>query len=318
MHQKTFCDEFLNRSHGTLGGINISILRFATKKNDPKIKLFCFVEGNSDILFYKGVIPKAYKLSQEEVCFIVNHDSSFENDYYNLHGKKSVINMCKYVFNKHLNSKSQCKFIVDMDYDDLDLEKHNLSDDIASRITVLPCYSFENYYFIDENLKSIFHVIFGSMDFSYYDEFVNLLAHFLLESSEYNAFKKLSVMFSLHKKYPEQLSQFLKFKDEQYEYIISNGHKLSLNVEPIKSIARVAHVFFEEISAYEAKLLMYEYEQYCAELRNNPLIVKGKLLFSLLVKYINYNCDKDLTAHDLYRYSNQLSCPGLVDLHPIT
>jgi len=311
MQNENFRGEFIKRRHGCPGSINVSIFRFITRKNDPKIKLFCFVEGDSDIVFYKGIIPGLYKLTPEQVSFIINQDSAADNIGYSLYGKRSVIKMCDYILAEHNDFLHQCKFIIDRDYDDLDFEKYGVSDEIGSYVTILPCYSFENYYFMAENLQIIFRTLFGSMEFLYFNEFTKLLADFLSESCQYNALKRLTVKFSLHEKYPKLLSQFLNFNDDEYEYLISDGRKLTLNIEPLKSVAIKAQTLFSDASIYETRLLQYAYEQYCTEMREDPLIIKGKLLFSLLVKYINFNSTENYTYHDLYWYSNLLTCPGL-------
>ena len=311
MNNKSFEDEFLSHRYGKSGSINVSIFRFITNINNPSIKLFCFVEGCSDKSFYSGVLPAIYKLKLEQIEFIINQDSEHDSNEYLLVGKKSVLKMCAWIFSEFNDKLPSCKFIVDRDYDDLDPEKHNVSQEILSYITILPCYSFENFYFIPENLEIVFKCIFGSVRSAYLNEFSSLLSFFLSESCEYNALKRTIVKFSLHEKYWQQLSRVISLSEEIGALLVEDNGKLSLNIEPLKSIAVNTQTLFCEIGGYESKLLLFAFEQFCDEMRSNPLSVKGKLLFSILLEYLSYNCKKHYSAQDLIGFSKYLTCPGL-------
>ena len=125
-------------------------------RNDDKINYICFVEGTTDINFYKNInnIP----FSNKEIYYIhMLYKKKGGLDISNeLIGKKGIItNYFKIKDNKTLNkSLNKCIFIVDHDYDGLVDRK--LDDNECNNFTITEPYAFENYFLSEDNLKEIF------------------------------------------------------------------------------------------------------------------------------------------------------------------
>jgi len=313
MNKIDFKNQFLEKRKGSAGGINRALMIYTNSKNDPNYKLFCFVEGSTDAKFYPGVLHKKCNLNYSEILFIFNYseeDDGFQN-IYSCGGKESVIKMCKYLTETSDSKLSKCKFIVDRDYDEIDSQKYDIDDSVIRNITMLPCYSFENYYFLPENMSMLFREIFKSTYFSYLDDFEKILKDFMLKTSSYSALKKIVVELKSIGK--EKYSSNNKYIDlEMYLLNIEiSGNCISINSSFSNLFNKAKEDFYSYLSKDKKQFFELSFSQYEEELKSDRRDIKGKLLFSLLLKFININSRKSYSKNEMYAFSNMLECEGI-------
>lgn len=160
-------------------------------RNDKNIDYVCFVEGTSDIPFYKNFKNSPFKNKNIE---FIRMKTTYETDEQEDIGKDGVIknylNICSDKILKQYLSK--CIFLVDNDYEGLVSSNFELYDFDKKRFAITKTYSFENYFFKDYNIKAIFNY-FNINDIEL-TKFLNLLNTFIDDVDEYNRLKSSVVI----------------------------------------------------------------------------------------------------------------------------
>lgn len=268
------------------------IFKYTSIINHPYKKYICFVEGNTDKRFYKGCLYKICNVSQDEIFFI--HGSKDEND--DVKGKKAVLEMFKYC--EQIKKRKIHTFIIDKDYENI--ENVLTTPEQKEGITVLPCYSFENFYLQKENLKAVLKQFFeGNIDLIYSD-FINNCNKFMQVIVEYCACKKASIFheckeISIRSTVEKAFRQVNFDKTNMFDENILKEIKKEINEWKLKA----------------NPLLYKEYEKFLNELKNNISDIKGKILFYFIIDYIKYKNNLKLDdaelANELYKLSSKFN-----------
>lgn len=115
-----------------------------------------FVEGSTDKYFYSATRIQSLAEGAEYYYSIKSDQQEYSTK---LVGKEAVLR-CYYYLNHRNEFASDiknCIFIVDRDYDpDLKLVKTNISEEDKQFICITSGYSFENYYYSNDNLTMLF------------------------------------------------------------------------------------------------------------------------------------------------------------------
>lgn len=158
---------------------------------DKDIDYICFVEGSSDILFYKNFKNSPFK--HKNVAF-VRMRTTDETDEEEDIGKDGVIkNYLNISSNQTLKQYlSKCIFLVDNDYEGLVSSHFELFDFDKKRFAITKTYSFENYFFKDYNIKVIFD--YFNINDCELNKFLNFLNIFVDDVDKYNRLKSSVVI----------------------------------------------------------------------------------------------------------------------------
>ncbi len=198
---RKFSEFWQNASKG-----QISAAYFEYNQVRGKYPYICFVEGNRDKHFYSFFLHDKLKCDKEDIYYI------------RCNSKNNVV-----AFPYHLKDKYNIKikkyknyiFIVDRDYDSEILE---IEEDIRSRLTVLPCYSIENYLFYERNFQRVLQYLSLSRRSEYIQD---RFQQFIYTILEYEVLLWLKV-----NKYPFIDSQFDKANDELEKVVIKKNEDI--------------------------------------------------------------------------------------------
>lgn len=174
---------FINKFKNEISYTTVSIMDITAKINLQRryYSNLAVVEGITDVVFY-GNLDKSFF---DNCCFIhaCNGDKT--------HGKTYVLRAYKKVKDDAILSKQRDKliFMVDKDYDEAkyyqpkDYGPYELiaSEDLKN-ISVTEGYSFENYFFKENNLQEIFKL--GGIE-DKYESFMKLYRNFCNETKEF-------------------------------------------------------------------------------------------------------------------------------------
>lgn len=274
---------FMAVVNGEYQVITWTIFEFSNVRGNQQYQRIVFVEGESDKKFYDGNLYKCLEIPKTQVRYICNRPQG---------GKDSVIRAYRFVNSKAGKDLKRCVFIVDRDYNDLDEASKYLQPVDLNHITILPCYSFENYYIYKENLKSLIYDMAQDEGEQHFNLFWAKLEVFLEKINDYCALKKTIVKHDL------RVNQIKPLDDHLMNWETSAALEFTdFNANDINNVA-------------EAIRSMGFYEQYLKSkrfLRENPNRIKGKILFEFLLKYIQIEMNMKLHRDALYQKGAFLS-----------
>ncbi len=246
---------------------------YSSSKNRSDIKCFCFVEGKTDRKFYETFIASRlrYKKEQVEIIYGVGGDG----------GKTPVIMTAKKIDSQKEKCGKEAIYIVDRDYDDKEKRREH---GIMKNITVLPCYSFENFIFRPKNnLKQVFRDAFGEHLWEVrYKEFDKALSVFMAEVIPYCAWKRLCVELPA---LAASLEHHQKGEDN-VERILSNMKFAIPYNYPLDARSFTKDALDEIRSDHE--YLVDVIDDYIDEAKADSGNIKGKLLLTFLAGYLVY------------------------------
>ncbi|NLD49624.1 MAG: DUF4435 domain-containing protein [Clostridiaceae bacterium] len=252
------------------------IFKLVTYPHSPIVKLYCVVEGKDDKVFYEKAIPSQLKYKEDQVICI---DVGGKDAVYN-----TLLRIITYHYKMRKNTKSA--FIVDRDYDGLKKAWDNES--VKEKLTVLPYYSIENYFFAPgKNLETIFRCFFINWK-GYLEEFINELTAFIQAVSEYCAWKKICIC------YPEKTKALYYKEQDSVENCDSAAYYLSRLTYPFcldKGFNEFVAAAIEELRESHVKL----YKKLLKEkeiLQRKIQLIRGKTLLSFLLKYLYYRLNE--------------------------
>lgn len=188
--------------------------------------IIIFVEGPTDELFYSNIVIKKYK--NKKIKFF-NGESrnidTFNDKFFDKNdsekGKEWVFSRCEKLIGLKAYNNYNIKFIVDKDYDELD----KASDIVKKHIIMLPCYSFENYFFLKENVENVFRKHFPNSYEISTKAFNVKYKKFIDEILQYCIWKSISVKYRLDR---EKNPEFIYAKDDLVKkYQLFNNMNLS-------------------------------------------------------------------------------------------
>ncbi len=241
-----------------------SYFKFINQRDEDRSKLFCIVEGPSDEKFYNLTLYKKLNYKKEKLSFISNGTNG---------GKEKVVKLYKLIKSKTYSDLSRCIFIVDKDYDGLDGNDINLTDLEKSHITVLPCYSFENYYLYQTNLNIVFKYSFHKKNKKLSYEFEKEFNSFLDNIKKFCAIKK-----TLQE---NNLKTSVSLGDDA-EKLINNKEFNALNKRVEKAEKKIKK---------EYNTIYNDYINNVGLLKKKPHLIKGKILFDFLLQFILKNAE---------------------------
>lgn len=235
---------------------------------NPNIKHYIFVEGFTDVVFYKNNIYRNCSLKRNEICLIHNGKDG---------GKKAVIDLAEKIINEAYYKvyNKAISFIVDRDYDNNNSILNNKN---RNNITVLPCYSFESFYFYCDNIEKLFCKLFKEKFESELNEFNLILIKFIDMIKEYSALKRTIVYHGIRLRLEddndtEDNLRKIHFKDDGIYLDDEFKNKVTQSIQYFHTQ--------EDSEIYNDFLNKIEW------LKNNRIYIKGKILFYFLIDYLN-------------------------------
>ena len=270
---------FIATALGEEGSVAAIVQRMAVLRSDKRIDYFCVVEGKSDKLFYQHALNIKLRTSGVKYLYKENNGGKFE-----------VVKSYKIFKKLFPREMRKCIFIVDHDYDGLNLTKYKLERPDLEHITVLPCYSFENYFLMGNNVSIIFSCLqmdLGGAMPAYERTWREFTRHIV----DYCALKMTTVLKGMM--YTRRYRDEEMFRYEHGEYI--NEKKLHKEMENLRAELRNEKDADAMIAKCRATLL------------KNPHYMKGKILFAFLCNYMDAKHDIDITAdHNYTRIASQI------------
>lgn len=256
--------------------LSTSLFKFALFKSNKDIDYIVFIEGETDKVFYENTSMSFFVDNRIE--FIV---SECMCDNVENHGKKAVVDLCSQILDLTPKSISKCVFIVDHDYFGLDEFLPELVNKIKKYVTVLPVYSFENFFLLFENLKRIEKRYM-------YDEQIKSFKHsydqFLIMIHEYMALRwTLTACLVPNKTIHINIKiNYKKSYDEMFEIFNCNdANQLFINKEKLDFEVKIMNDKIKphrELEHYKIEALKY--------IETNDDKIKGKILLNFLLKYL--------------------------------
>ena len=249
----------------------------AALRNDLSIDYICVTEGATDVVFYQNINNIPFKNSN--IKYIYQNPGS--DGSIQLTGKESVVFAYKRFNIKFPKDLKKCIFIIDHDYDGLDEEKYCLSCIEKKAITVLPVYSFENYFLNRKNVDHIFSVI--SSDKSYLFEFFTLMKTYIETMAEYFALRSV-ITSNYHK------NQFKKLRSCNYgridENSLCNIEYINGTINPTQHLSRSIKEMRNAIETYDdlSRAVKRTINKYLNDL--DLKYVRGKTIFRVLENFI--------------------------------
>ncbi len=248
-------------------------------------RLYCIVEGSTDISFYSNL--KHINL-KDNVCYLYGK-SNVEGG-----GKETVIssfNIIKNIdkFKKYLDKYI---FVIDHDYMGLSSTKININSNLVNSFSITKPYSFENYFLKEYNIKIIFDYLNIQDD---YENFINLFNRFANEIKEYTRLKSSTIAvqqinntcydqycFPYKKKYSYDDIFNFNFKNGRFEY---NRNYLYEEVNSMRN-------YINNPNNYKANEY---YRIYSYELVLNNDFIRGHNAFDFLARFLIDRHDIDIS-----------------------
>ena len=254
------------------------------KKASSNKDFFCLVEGKTDEIFYNNVNHPFFKRNRIE--FLYMPSAKQKPDY--LVGKEAVIEACSMVFKENKELLKRCIFIVDHDDFGISYYCNVYPEKCFEYITVLPVYSFENYFFQQYNLNQVLMPLFQEQK----EEFLESYNKFLDSIVEYFALKRV-ITASCQLNELSRLDYKKDYSDDIiFSFDFSSGEpfdKIKLKHE-IGKMAKLVKKSKEHRDFYKKSVEI---------LSNNREYIKGKVLFNFFANYLKYVNELDLT--DCYK-----------------
>lgn len=267
------------------------IFEYIASQNKPGISYFCFLEGKTDKYFYCGILPKKLNASPNSIEYLYAGKGE---------GKESVIFAAQHILRKkkHENNGKKAIFIVDRDYnDELVSIKYK---DVYDKLSILPCYSFENFYFSpEENIKIVFRELLSRSLWKHkYSEFIDVYATFYKTIVKYCAWKKICVLnYNIE-------SIECDHKDNVKDDFINHPFCI-----PFKFPDNIQSFIDEAVTElkYKHPKLYDDFLRYLDVFNKDNTNIMGKFLFILLTKYLHYRCNTlNKLEYKLYNMSKKL------------
>ncbi len=236
----------------------------------------CVVEGETDERFYCHVNHPFFR--RNNVGYISAHYSDSYDEY--AVGKKAVVDTCRIIMEKFHNDFKRCVFIVDHDYFGLEEFESNYSKMCLDSITILPVYSFENYFTLNKNLQWIIQTYLPRDE---HEAFITNFNDFSENLIYYCALKGTITKCHQNRKYRIDYTkenddwEIFRFNFHENQYYDSE----SMNNE-IRNMIRSISEYPELVEGVECLRV---------KLSKHRDLLKGKILYNFVKYYLLHNND---------------------------
>lgn len=271
------------------------------QRND--VDYIIFVEGKTDEEFYTHCRMPFF--NENRIEFIISTSKKGDEEHI---GKKAVVELCREIVLSHKKYLRKAIFIVDHDYFGIEEFGKECKADVDKFLTILPCYSFENFFVLPSNLKIIeSNYLYDSQ----IDHFNNTFKKFVQEIREFYELKRtMTACYTLHR--------YFSSRDLFRSFNSTDEISKIYSADTIETYYINYDVFINEKEAmaeiiYNDKHLFHVHEQLknLSEFKTDELWIKGKILLNFLVKYLtNVN---GRTA-ELYKGEVYLNMIKLIDV----
>lgn len=316
MSNNDFKNEFLNnRSYVPA---SISIISTNEIRNDEDVDYICYVEGPTDEDFYGNL--NVWPFSNKKVRFIsglVNGDATSEQKI----GKESVISSYYKVFS-HSNFKEllyKSIFIVDSDnYGLLSeyYEEEYLNKDVFN---VTKGYAFENYFFLNNNIKRIFE--YFNLSYDEYEKFNKYLEKFVQDVSYFTRLKSCTTIACKKCKY----QTYLPSTSVEFLYGNKAGEKIEFNdIFNFDFTGKYNYYFRKNLMDRQIKkieqvirnydVIMDYFNNVSIKYENNVNYIRGHDVYNFLQAYFKQNFNINISPKITDR-SNYLEILNILELH---
>ena len=254
-------------------------------------RLFCIVEGKTDIAFYSNL--KDIDLNSD--TFYI-YSKQNKNDA----GKDAVISSYNKIknnknFNRYMN---KYVFIVDHDYAGLMSSKYDIEEETNNKFSITKPYSFENYFLTPENIKKIFYFLNISND---YQNFINLYNQFGEEIKDFTRLKSSTIIVG--QKQSEYYDKNCKIYSKKYSYEEIFDFKFEQN--ELKYNRELLDEEIAELRNYidETPSVKKIYDNYSYNLVKNNDFIRGHNAFAFLRSYLYqiHNIKLNVGNNDKYK-----------------
>jgi len=285
--------------------ISTILINMSNHIHNPNYDYYCIVEGKTDECFYKNLSISPFK--ENKIAYMYNNFKNESDESMSQHhnsnqnigvsGKSAVI----YSFNRFLvkypKNMKNSMFIVDHDYDGLPCTKYDISPEHKQYITVLPVYSFENFFLSRDNLS----ISLNKLGFTKEDatNIYNQIMSIKYETLDYYVCKHIITSKFSEKKYKSLLKIKSKYTERDlfsYDYTCK-GLK---NCECLRSEIKTMKT---EIYKYSDLQQLYEVTKSSMIKDIDNRLIKGKVLFGILNDILNFHYKKRISpySHNIYR-----------------
>ena len=248
----------------------------------------CVVEGKTDKLFYSNVNHPFFKAN--DIDYIHGH---FKLPYGKpLIGKDAVVKSCHYALEHFASKFEKCIFIVDHDYFGLDEYKDKYSRLCLDSITVLPLYSYENYFVLDENLDWIFSHFVALEQREKFRTTFEQFCSMLVEYCKYKAVitKHHNEIHYENQNCDDVIFHFDFFGGKEYDYTMVENE--------IENMRRFLSNYPELLSSAD---------HFGKKLKSGRRLLKGKVMYNFVRFYLYHNYMTDALNCDSNGYFEVLS-----------
>lgn len=306
MSNNYFKNEFLNNRAYIPS--SSSIISTNVIRNDEDIDYICYVEGPTDEDFYGNI--NNISLSGKKLKFIsglTKRDAVNGQEI----GKESVISSYYKVFSnsnfKSLLSKSI--FIVDSDNYGLLSEYYEEEYLNKNVFNITNGYAFENYFFINDNIKKIFEYFNLSSD--EYEKFNKYLEKFVQEVSYYNRLKSCTTIACKKCKY----QTYLPSTSVEFLYGSKAGEKIKpSDIFNFDFTGKYNYYFRKNLMERQNKkieqviqdynIIMDYFNNVSIKYENNVSYIRGHDVYNFLQVYLkqkfNINISPKITENSKY------------------
>ena len=285
-------DRFFQHFNSPISDIYIQF-KISNIINQKNVDKFCFVEGSSDELFYSTVSHHFFSKNKVKFLYVGYYDKS---EY---KGKKAVVLATKVVIKNFKKLAEKFAFIVDHDDFGIDEFKDEVEGQYLEMLTVLPVYSYENYYFYNNNLDRVFCSIHLSN--SQLLEFKNHLDTFYDDITDYFSLKAVKTASHTLEKYKNlyNIKEYVpRFKNEDI-FVFDFNDKEYYRRELAELEVSAFELMVQEHS--KAKKL---YEAMKKRMSINKDFLKGKILLQYMRAYCKYHFDIDINDKNVIKQIN--------------
>lgn len=287
-------ERYMNHFNNPTSGIEISI-KIDNASNEKDIDYFCFVEGSTDKYFYNSISHDFF--SMNKIHYIFMGYKKF-NEYEK--GKKAVILATKVVSKRHRKLLRRFVFIADHDYFGIDEYKKVIEEKYLNMLTILPVYSYENYYFYKNNLNNGLGSYLNDRQLS---DLNNELSTFCKETIDYFALKATKTAAHAQSKYNncKELIEYQHSSKDKNIFIFDFSSKEYFKKDLLDyEVNQLRRIVYKEPKTKKL------YEKLKTTISQGKDFYKGKILFQYMTDYLKYHYNLNAKHGKLNNEINRL------------
>lgn len=262
-----------------------SIFEIALAK---KCNKYCIVEGSDDRLFYSNVKNRLGKILFNNTYFIYQKHTNYEKI---LEGKERVLKSYQLIDNNNAFNKIRNKmfFIIDKDID-------GMMKNIYGNISITKYYAFENYFFINDNLKKIFQ--FLKLTNNDYEKFEKILDYYINITKDFYKYS-YTITFNYDKLKYQKVK---KYNDSEILLFTNNDYNLSIS--DFNKNRFINLIKMKEELAFKKNIIDIYFLNDTMFKNSSIYTIKGHHLYSLLEKYLSVMHNIDISNKNQTLYAS--------------